>query len=232
MLEHDIATDRLLLRSMTTGREVVPVYLGYLVPQALPAMSRTLLLLSPSATYWLDPWVGAPAAPVRDGVAHRPRVRLGPLVLRRRTWTVPAAELSGLASRPAGPPVGADREAEEMLAWQRWRRRHGLPERVFATVRPPRGTGAAGPRPKPQLLDFGSPLSVGAFRDGLTRPDAAVELTEMLPSPDQLHVRSADGAHVAELAMETSGSREQDLDTLDRPGRSTHTVPTSRRVSP
>jgi hypothetical protein len=232
VLEHDIATDRLVLRSTTMGREVVPVYLGYLVPQALPAMSRTLLLLSPSATYWLDPWVGAPAAPVRDGVAHRPRVRLGSLVLRRRSWTVPAADLLGVGSGPAGTPAGADRDAHELLAWQRWRRRHGLPQRVFATVRQPRGAAALGPRPKPQLLDFGSPLLIWAFRDGLTEPDASVELTEMLPATDQLHVRSADGGHVAELAVETSGSHERALDALDHPGRTTHTVPTSRRVSP
>jgi hypothetical protein len=201
VLEHDVATDRLRLVSGQSGREVVPVYLGYLVPQALPAISRTLLLLSPSTTYWLDPWAGAPSPPVHDGVGHRPRVRMGNLVLSRRSWTVDVGDLPAATTGRAGADPHA--EARDFLEWQRWRRRHGIPDRVFATVRPPAGATAAGPRPKPQLLDFGSVLSLGTFRAGLPHPDSRVELTELLPDQGHLHVTTPAGAHVAELAVET-----------------------------
>jgi hypothetical protein len=165
----------------------------------LPAISRTLLLLSPSATFWLDPWAGTPAAPARDGVEHRPRLRLGPLVVSRRSWTVGVADLLARLGTTGG--------AEEFLAWHRWRHDHDVPARVFARVRPPRGAAPTGRRPKPQLVDFGSALSLASLRAELTDPDAGVELTEMLPDPGQLHVHSPAGSHVAELAVETVADR-------------------------
>jgi len=189
ILEHDPHTHRLLLRSRRLGREVVPVYLGYLLPQALPAISRTLLLLSTSAIVWFEPWAGVPVA---DGkIRHRPRLRLGPLVLARRSWTLRARDL----------PADIGGPAEQFLTWQRWRRTHGLPLRVFTTVHPPGGVGRR--RPKPQLLDLGSELSLRSFRAALTHPDSRVELTEALPDLGRAWVRSPAGHHVAELAVET-----------------------------
>jgi hypothetical protein len=193
-LEHDAEADRLVLRSRRLGREVLPVYLGYLLPAALPAISRTLLLLSTSATLWLDPWAGVPAAgdPADGRVRHRPRLRLGPLVLARRSWTMSVRDL----------PVDADGDpAAQFLAWQRWRRHHGLPGRVFALVRPP--AGSPGRRPKPQLLDLGGELAIASLRAMLTDRDAQVVLTEQLPDGDQADIRSTDGRHLAEYAVET-----------------------------
>ena len=191
-LEHDPEADRLVLRSRRLGREVVPVYLGYLVPAALPAISRTLLLLSTSATLWLDPWAGVPTASADGGVLHRPRLRLGPLLLARRSWTMSAGDLP--SEVPGGP-------AEQFLAWQRWRRRHRLPLRVFAHVRP--SATATGRRPKPQLLDLGSELAITSLRAMLTDPDARVVLTEQLPGGEHAEVHSAAGGHLAEYAVET-----------------------------
>jgi hypothetical protein len=190
-LEHDEEADRLVLRSRRLGREVLPVYLGYLLPAALPAISRTLLLLSTSATVWFDPWAGVPAAGVADGVVHRPRLRFGPLVLARRSWTMSARDLP--VDAPGDP-------AQQFLAWQRWRRVHGLPHRVFALVRPPAGT--PGRRPKPQLVDLGSDLAIGSLRAMLTDPEAQVVLTEQLPTGDHAEIRSTSGRHLAEYAVE------------------------------
>jgi hypothetical protein len=146
-------------------------------------------------------------------------VRIGNLVLSRRSWTVAARDLP---ATPAGDH-GADPQAETdaFLGWQRWRRRHGVPDRVFATVRPPAGATAAGPRPKPQLLDLGSVLSLATFGAQLTHPDARVELTELLPDPGHLHVTTPAGAHVAELAVETVShpSADAPAGTDDTPRR-------------
>ncbi|MEK8169113.1 lantibiotic dehydratase [Streptomyces sp. M19] len=90
-LEHDTARDRLVLRSRRLGREVIPVYLGYLVPMALPDVPRTLLLLSPSSMAPVNPWGGVPEEP--GPVTRRPRVRLGDIVLSRRSWAVAARDL-------------------------------------------------------------------------------------------------------------------------------------------
>jgi hypothetical protein len=197
--EHDEATDRLVLRSRRLGREVVPLYLGYLVPMVLPEVPRTLLLFSPTSRSRPDVWRGVPEGAGHDGVTARPRVRYRSLVLHRRRWTAAPGAL------PAREP-GAD-EAAAYLAWQRWRRRHGLPARVFATVRPDAGDGggpgaAFGGGAKPHYVDFDSPLSLTALEGLVAGGGVRTVFEEMLPGQDALHVRSPRGRHVAELALE------------------------------
>jgi hypothetical protein len=201
VLEHDEAADRLVLRSRRLDREVVPLYFGYLVPGALPEIPRTLLLLSPSFQVSLDAWRGVPEGPAVDGVTGRPRVRFGSVVLHRRSWTAAPGAL------PVREP-GAT-EAEWYLDWQRWRRRHGLPDQVFARVYQERDPGAgeapgtADPdRGKPQYVDFDSPLSLLALDGAIGGSRVRVVLEEMLPTEDSLPVRSERGSHVAELAVE------------------------------
>ncbi|MFE5540879.1 lantibiotic dehydratase [Streptomyces sp. NPDC056519] len=187
--EHVPDTGRVVLRSHRLGREVIPVYLGYLVPLALPAIPRTLLLLSPSSMSPPDVWAGVREGAAHGGVRTRPRVVHGDLVLSRRSWTTTAGEL----------PVRGALEAGHFLDWQRWRRAHGLPERVFATV----SAGPSAPGAKPQYVDFSSLLSLAAFEPLLREPGHRVVFREMLPDPGGLHTRSAHGDHVAELAVET-----------------------------
>ncbi|MFJ3876105.1 lantibiotic dehydratase [Streptomyces sp. NPDC090077] len=187
--EHVPETGRVVLRSRRLGLEVIPVYLGYLVPLALPAVPRTLLLLSPSSMSPLDVWAGVPEGAALSGVTARPRVVHGDLVLSRRSWTTTAGEL----------PAHGAREAGHFLEWQRWRRAHGLPERVFATV----SAGPSALGAKPQYVDFSSLLSLAAFEPLLREGGHRVVFREMLPDPGGLHVASERGGHVAELAVET-----------------------------
>ncbi|WP_095756655.1 lantibiotic dehydratase [Streptomyces xinghaiensis] len=193
-VEHDESADRLVLRSARLGREVIPVYLGYLVPLALPELPRTLLLLSPTSMAPLNVWGGVPESEPVDGVTARPRVRHGGLVLSRRSWSAPA---SALPERPPGQS-----EADRFLEWHRFRRAHGLPDRVFATVSDSGARGATGA--KPQYLDFDSPLSLAAFEALVKSPGARVVFREALPDEDELHTVSGRGRHVAELAVETA----------------------------
>ncbi|OEV06303.1 lantibiotic dehydratase [Streptomyces nanshensis] len=197
--EHDEAADRLVLRSRRLGREVVPVYLGYLVPLALPEIPRTLLLLSPTSMARTDVWGGVPEGPAHCGVTVRPRVRHGSLVLSRRSWSTTAARL------PARARTNGEGEHRWFLEWQRFRREHALPAQVFATVTTagPRGGGASKSASKPVFVDFASVLSLAAFEGLVKDGEDRVVLREMLPAEDGLHVRSERGAHVAELAVET-----------------------------
>ncbi|ARZ71465.1 lantibiotic dehydratase [Streptomyces albireticuli] len=199
-VEDDTAADRLVLRSRRLGREVVPVYLGYLVPLALPEIPRTLLLLSPTSMAPLDVWGGVPEGTPENGVTSRPRVRYGGLVLSRRSWTAPASAL------PARTASGPEADAAWFLAWRRWRAEHRLPLRVFATVTPAGtagGTGAGAARAKPQYVDFDSPLSLTALDGLLKDPGDRVVLREALPDEDGLRAVSDRGTHVVELAVET-----------------------------
>ncbi|MFE3941325.1 lantibiotic dehydratase [Streptomyces sp. NPDC059118] len=198
-LVHDRDADRLVLRSTRLGREVVPVYLGYLVPLALPELPRTLLLLSPTSMSPLNVWGGVPEGAPVGGVTSRPRVRHGSVVLSRRSWSAPAAGL------PLRPPAGAD--DAWFLGWQAFRRAHGLPDRVFATVADSGARGATGA--KPCYVDFDSPLSLAAFEALIKTAGARVVFREMLPDEDALHTVSGRGRHVAELAVETAAPVER-----------------------
>ncbi|MEV6853501.1 lantibiotic dehydratase [Streptomyces microflavus] len=194
-LIHDPEAGRLVLRSARLDREVIPVYLGYLVPLALPELPRTLLLLSPTSMAPLNVWAGVPeGAPDEGGVTSRPRVRHGSLVLSRRSWSAPAA---ALPLHRAGAP-----EDGWFLGWHAFRRHHGLPDRVFVTVSDSGARGATGA--KPQYLDFDSPLSLSAFEALIKTPQARVVIREALPDEDALHTVSGHGRHVAELAVETA----------------------------
>lgn len=196
-VEHDVSEDRLVVRSRRLGCEVIPVYLGYLVPMVLPEIPRTLLLLSPTSKATVRLWAGVPAGQEADGVTTRPRVRLGSLVLGRRSWSVPVACL------PSSSP--GDGDARRYLGWRRWRRAHGVPARVFARIHQDSADGAAGwgGGSKPHYVDFDSPLSLGALEGLLGEGADRVVLEEALPAEDDLHVRTGRGAHVAELAVET-----------------------------
>ncbi|MFF2654558.1 lantibiotic dehydratase [Streptomyces sp. NPDC058045] len=197
---HDPDTERLLLRSRRLDREVIPLYLGYLIPMVLPEIPRTLLLFSPAARSVVDIWRGVPTAPEYHGTTHRPRVRHHSLVLQRRSWT--AAD-GTLPLRPPGTPAVS--QAEWYLAWHRWRTRAGLPARVFATVHEETADGEATAPfggTKPQYVDFESPLSLLALEALLAGRKARTVFEEMLPGEDELHVTSPRGRHVAEFAVE------------------------------
>lgn len=205
VLQHDAESDRLVLRSKALSCEVVPIYLGYLVPSALPEVARTLLLLSPMANVVLDLWGGVPEGPARDGVRARPRVRYGGVVIARRTWSAPPKVLP---LRDPNTSTGA-----WFAAWQEWRSGHQLGEQVFVTLHHgSTGTGegsepdTAGPGPrrqKPHYLDFASVLSLQAFERLLTASVQSVDFTEMLPDASGLHTTTKAGSHITEITAET-----------------------------
>lgn len=186
---------RVALRSRRLGVEVVPTYLGYLIPLALPQIPRSMLLFAQTSMSQFDPWGGLPAAPVQDGVGYRPRVTCGSVVLRRKCWAVGAGDLP-VGSHTAPP---AD-DATRLLTWQRWRTAHRMPGQVFVKTQVASGFRGAGSS-KPMYVDFGSVLSLQAL-EGVLEQDALVLFTEMLPDLDAAPGRSADGRHVVELAIE------------------------------
>ena len=111
---------------------------------------------------------------------HDGRAQIGRLVVRRASWSAPAAEL------PATP--------DDLAAWARDR---GLPRRVFARSPLER---------KPKYIDFESP----SLRRTLVRfaapareraPSAPVEFTEMLPGPEDCWLQSDAGHHTSELRL-------------------------------
>lgn len=212
LIEHDPATDRVRLRSRRLDAEVIPVYLGFLLPMALPEVQQVLLNFGYMGMAQPDLWAGTNVPLPERTIASYPRIRHRNLVLQRRMWKLHPDYL------PAARTPDQS-EAEWFLTWARWRRDNGLPRRVFATPDGSRLTtpdaddagedkGAAGRADhKPLYVDFDSYFSVQLLDTMARQSGSRVVLTEMLPDRDQQVVRGPDGSHVTELTVEFNGIR-------------------------
>ncbi|GAA1542486.1 lantibiotic dehydratase [Kribbella lupini] len=210
-LVHDAVADRVRLMSRRLGREVVPVYLGFLMPMALPEIQQILLCFSPSGMAQIDLWAGTGDPIPVDGIQSYPRLVLGDLVLQRRMWKLNTADF------PFRDPGHSD--AEHLLRVRRWRLDHGLPTRLFAQIdnaaaKSAVDDGAAPDTPetpgaerkagrKPLPVDFDSWMSLQLLEQLALGASARIVLTEANPDTDQLWLTDEHGRpHVCELLLE------------------------------
>ncbi len=187
---------RLRLVHQPSGRDVVPVNVGFLSPVRRPPTFRVLELFSPVFRHCLRiPWHNPELPP--SPVVHRPRIVFDRrVVLARRAWRLPTALLSGM--RRDVSPAHAFRRLDA------WRRALGMPRDVFFTLLPharssgpAAGPPAAGIEPhspgtpplsskKPQYLSFGSSLAAELLFDGAEDYPGDLVIEEMLPDPAML----------------------------------------------
>jgi hypothetical protein len=133
--------------------------------------------------------------PFQFGMApHMPRLCCGRVIVQRRTWVVMQEEF------PAGDYTGVSRDL--VLAIERLRAQRDLPRYVY--IRPTeqalRRSGAEGrdKDTKPVFIDLESYLFLEIFHRWLTKA-GELEVTEMLPDPDHLLWKEADGRRTFEL---------------------------------
>ena len=111
---------------------------------------------------------------------HSPRISIDRLVVQRESWRCTASELAF-----AREPQSSDRYAQT----RKWRHLHAMPRFVFFK---------APVEPKPCYLDFESPILVDIFCKMVRRTqdagsaDAAIDISEMLPTPDQIWLTDAE----------------------------------------
>jgi hypothetical protein len=133
--------------------------------------------------------------PFQFGLApHTPRLRCGRVIVQRRSWTVSSKEMSG------GNFAGLSREL--VLAIERLRAAKDWPRFVY--IRPTeqalRRSGAEGrdKDTKPVFIDLESYLFLEIFHRWLSKA-GELEITEMLPAPDDLWWHESDGRRTFEL---------------------------------
>ncbi|MEY2485829.1 MAG: hypothetical protein QOH39_1477 [Verrucomicrobiota bacterium] len=133
--------------------------------------------------------------PFQFGFApHTPRLRCGGVIVQRRVWTVTSNEF------PNGAYTGVSREL--VMAMEKIRAEKNLPRYIY--IRPTeqalRRSGAEGrdKDTKPVFIDLESYLFHEIFHRWLIKA-GELEITEMLPDPDHLPWREADGRHTFEL---------------------------------
>jgi hypothetical protein len=133
--------------------------------------------------------------PFQFGMApHMPRLRCGKIVVQRRAWVVQEEELG------AGDFTGVSRDL--VLAIEKLRGDRNLPRFVYTrpTEQALRRSGAEGrdKDTKPVFVDLESYLFLEIFHRWLTKW-GELEVTEMLPAPDQLLWREPNGRRTFEL---------------------------------
>jgi hypothetical protein len=139
-----------------------------------------------------------------DRAPHMPRLRCGRVIVQRRSWTVTFEELG------PGDYTGISRDL--VLAIERLRAEKEWPRYVY--IRPSeqalRRSGAEGrdKDTKPVFIDLESYVFLEIFHRWLTKA-GELEVTEMLPSPDDLLWQEAD----SEGIREQSGRRSFELRT-------------------
>jgi hypothetical protein len=205
---HDGQADRVRLMSRRLGREVIPLYLGFLVPMALPEVQQVLMCFAPGGMAQIDLWAGTGQPVPAEGVTMYPRLVLGDLVLQRRMWKLSKDVF------PFRNPRHTD--AEHLLKVQRWRREHGMPDRVFARI-DASDRGAAQqedaetaardsdrkPARKPLPVAFDSWLSLQLLEQLALSATSRLVLTECSPDLHELWLRDEHGRpHVSEFLIE------------------------------
>ncbi|NUR70872.1 MAG: hypothetical protein HOU81_08625 [Hamadaea sp.] len=115
-----------------------------------------------------------------EPAAHRPRVQIDRLVVSRERWQLPLTVFADL------PEARRDQVVVHLRGVAA---EHGLPEAAFWVV-----AGEA----KPIYADLADDTLADALwaklrRGRQRRPDGSVTVSEMLPGPDQLWLRDADG---------------------------------------
>jgi hypothetical protein len=125
---------------------------------------------------------------------HTPRLRCGNVIVQRRGWTIRLDEFA------PGKYQGVS--AALVCAIEKLRSAKNLPRFVY--IRPTeqalRRSGAEGrdKDTKPVFIDLESYLFLEIFHRWLLKA-GEIEVTEMLPSPEHLFWREADGRHTFEL---------------------------------
>jgi hypothetical protein len=122
---------------------------------------------------------------------HTPRVNFDRLVVARETWRIPAGELAFVRELD---------EASRFVEARAWHSTRGLPRHTFVKMPSEQ---------KPFYIDFDSPLCVSMLANAVRRlmqtdggDDRLVQISEMLPTLDQLWLRDADGrGYTAELRL-------------------------------
>jgi len=114
---------------------------------------------------------------------HTPRILVDGVVMQRERWTLEGAGLPDL------PGAGWSPDCFTRLC--RWKAEHGLPDVVFVSF--PDET-------KPVLLDLTSAFSCEVFMH-MVRRARSITVTEMLPAPDQLWLRSGPHAFCCEFRL-------------------------------
>ena len=166
------------------GEEGQPAYLGYLVLSATPLPTQLLSLLAPASNVTTS---FVPDLPEGAGMRVLPRVRIGSLIMRRRTAQIPTTLLP--ESDPATP--------EGYLEWVRWWRDTGLPEHCYVSL----ATRHGRPPGKPRYLDVSGLVNLAVSSHEWSGQDGWLNVAEALPDLSETVINREDDHRIHEVVL-------------------------------
>ncbi len=205
-VQDDERTGRLHLYSKHLGKEVIPLYLGFLMPLALPEIQQILLNFSYLTMCPLNLWSGTGIGNQIDKPNYYPRLRYKNIVLQRAMWRLHSSLF------PQREPGQSD--ADFFLTVARWRKALGLPTKVFiSSARSSSGPGPAEAEQgtggkkvshsyKPFYVDFENYFAVTLLEAATRKATTTLQITEMLPERDHLWFEHEGQHYVSELVFE------------------------------
>ncbi|MDT0328062.1 lantibiotic dehydratase [Nocardiopsis lambiniae] len=189
--------DGLRLVRRRDGREIDPIYTGFLVPHALPYDEMLVAMIADSPFFSFgDTVMDLHARWETEGFTGPvPRIRSGDVTLFRRRW---ALETGDLAARPGE----SAQELHRRINVARLTR--GIPDQVF--VRPLQGA-RLGPleramAPKPQHVDFLSRSHTATAAKRLDHLGPSLLVEELDPCPERAGLSGPHGRHATEVFLE------------------------------
>ena len=169
----------------STGQLLCPVYLGGTGVDFSPPIIEMLVHFGPGDLKTPGLVVPEEACP---GGRYWPRLRSGPVILKRRLWQLETAELHQRTRH-----LGA---TDALLELNRWRFDNGLPNETFLVEL------IAEDRYKPQYVDFSSPLFLPILRRGL-QEQSSLYFYEALPRPGDLPKDASGNSYTFEVQFES-----------------------------
>jgi len=194
-IQDDVEAGCLRLYSKQLGKEIIPLYLGFLTPAALPLIQQILLNFSYLSIGNLNMWRGIKLADTNTSPTFYPRVRYKNVVIQRATWKIDA-----FPKRARG-----ESDSSFYLNVARWRKEIGLPAQVFVSPSASSKTTAY----KPFYVDFENYFSLIPLEAAMRQTDAPLLMTEMLPAAEDAWFEHERSAHVSEFVFEISNRREE-----------------------
>jgi hypothetical protein len=178
------------------GQRYLPVYLGLGSYDFMPTLVKFLCAFGPTEMMAIFP---PPFRQEMDGMVKQDRTVIGNVVLHRRGWSMPMAELRQCLDQL--------NDVDVFRALHQWRRKRGVPDRAFVDER------ALHPlkrnyRIKPQYVDFTSPLFIPILRAIAAGDLDRLSMDEVLPGSDAFPHDSQGESWAVELLVDSLPMRE------------------------
>lgn len=200
-IQDDDRQDYLRLYSKLLGKEIIPLYLGFLLPMALPEIQQVLLNFSYATMCSVNLWKGTKTQNAEDTIVFYPRLRYKNIVLQRAHWKIHS---TFFPQRESGQS-----DADFYLNVLRWHKQNSLPSRVFVAPEASRMPRTLNQKPernklsyKPLYVDFDNYFSVSLLEATVHGASNQLVMTEMLPHRDHLWLKHDGYSYVSEFVWE------------------------------